>query len=241
MFDPAQREGLLRETSSLVRSMPHAEKCKFARECVGSVYDEGAEDFFRLSAGECEPSEVNAFLTRWLAGLQADAATFAGGAKLPGLIMRHPQAANPLAMRMEAWTRQLFSGELEELASDPLFQALSRIHNTHIGRAPYNAEEFEAQLKTAEEHGFSRENLCGGDRLYRQYEDTRRLFGEVDNFILGSRRCEIPQFLRDAVATARADLRSLEKGVVTPSWAAYYEEQFAALEERWRDDERSFL
>jgi hypothetical protein len=162
--------------------------------------------------------------------------------QLSTLIQQSSSGTDMLAQRVSTWCEKLFSGRLEELSSDRLFDALRELHRMEICRdIPFSPSRQKQLLEVAKDEGFPDPEGeiygCERAKLLRQCE---LLIGEIENNVVSNRRMLFPRHLINAAK----DLHTQLAPDMPHAWRDFYRQRFAefvSAAKRWNEAGDSVL
>jgi hypothetical protein len=156
--------------------------------------------------------------------------------ELSSLIHESSSSADPLAQRVASWCEKIFSGRLEELSHDRLFDALRTLHRIEVCRdGAFSPQTQRELLEILQQEGIpeAAEAIFGPDAaaLLRRCE---LLQGEIENYITSSRSMLFPAHLLHAAQDLGASLKIHRHF----AWADFYKKhfrEFSSMASRWND------
>jgi hypothetical protein len=141
-----------------------------------------------------------------------------------------------LAQRVATWCEKLFTGRVDELSNDPLFDALRALHRMEISRdGSFSAHKQKKLLEVIEKEGFPEPaKTIFGDKKAKLLHRCEILNGEIENYIVSSRSLVFPAHL----IRAAQDLGASLKGEQHYAWADFYRKRFktfSATAAQWNE------
>ena len=139
---------------------------------------------------------------------------------LSALISPLKPAEDPMAQRVADWCDKIFSGELEQLSGDPLFNALSTLHRMDIGReVPFSPSRQQQLLADLRREGFpAPEETIYGSENAKNLRACELVTCTIEHELLSSRTFHHPPHI---LAAAKSVLSQL-KGYRTFAWEDFY-------------------
>lgn len=189
----------------------------------------------RLKLGD--PSDIDDLRGSYMSKLSRVVDRLAKNQELSITINNRTSPEDLLARRVATWCEKLFTGRVDELSSDPLFDALRALHRMEICRdGSFSAQKQRELLEVIEKEGFpeAAETIFGhkNAKLLRRCE---LLNGEIENYIACSRSFMFPSHLMRAAQDLGASL----KGQQHYAWADFYRKrfrEFSSMASQWNKD-----
>lgn len=156
---------------------------------------------------------------------------------LAPLISKGLPTEGGLRERVATWCEKIFSGRVDELADDKLFEALRALHRIEVCKeSPFCPVEQKRLLNTIHNEGFSSplESIYGvkGASVLRQCE---LLKGAIDNYIVSSKTFSHPAHL---IAAAQ-EMASRLRGCSTFAWEGFYRAHFKSYARTSQSENRA--
>ncbi len=105
-----------------------------------------------------------------------------------------PQRLKSFADRYVDWCLKVRMGDVESVASDPLFETLRELRQMELRQIPFSEERCEALLCEAEKYNVPRDEVLRHYGIFWR-QQSARVWVEIDNYIVSSRSMVVPSWL----------------------------------------------
>lgn len=141
-----------------------------------------------------------------------------------------------LARRVGTWCENLFTGRIDELSKDSLFDALRTLHQMEVYKdGGFSVLQQRKLLAAIEKEGFPEAaEIAFGRKDAKLLHQCELLHGEIENYIVSSRSFIFPAHLLGAAN----DLCARLKGISLYAWKDFYKKSFhdfSSSASRWND------
>lgn len=209
---------------------------------AGGVIGETGSLFIKLQhqrAAHGLNDDIDDFCASYMAKLNRAIDRIGENRRLSRLVSPGGPADEPLTQRVAGWCDKIFSGELEQLSSDPLFNALSTLHRMEISREHAFTPNKQRQiLEDLKNEGFPNpEETIYGQDYSKRLRACELVAGAIEHELVTSQTFHHPPYLITATQNLLAEL----KGHGVFAWEDFYRSALKRYVSATKRDNAEFL